>query len=295
MWRKILLSVSLCVGLLILAFLTWQAYVQTPKLHTKDNPLVARVYDQQLYKSDLDNLTVDVGDPSEKANVAAQYVQSWMAKQLLIAEAEARGGHNKADIERRVLDYRYALLVHNYIEQLVNAQLDRAVTDQAIEAYYTAHPEEFALRYNIFKGRFVVIPREAPNRTKIKKLLTAQGAKNLAALKSYCFQFAKDYSLDEDAWLQWDELIQSTPWNNTQNKGKLLRRSKLLQTSDETYSYYFKINEYRTVNDPAPLAFVRDQVKDIIIYKRKVQLAKKIKEDILKKAKNNDHCTVYEY
>jgi len=39
---------------------------------------------------------------------------------------------------------------------------------------------------------------------------------------------------------------------------------------------------------------VSDQIADCIIYKRKIDLANKIKNDRLEQAENNNDCTVYE-
>ncbi len=294
MWQKALYLPPLTLGLCTLAYLTWQAYTHPTHPHSDKTPIVARVHDQYLYKTDLEHITASANHPTEKAKLAEQYLQSWIAKQLLIAEAEAHTTHHKADIERKVLDYRYALLVHNHIEQLVNAQLDREVPDAAIEAYYKANQENFTLRTNIIKGQFVIIPRDAPKQAQLRKHLQAHSNQNHDALKTYCFQYAKDYSLDPTNWLQWDDLIQSTPLSNTPNKAKLLKNRKLIQTHDTTYSYYIKIKDHRTVNDTPPLPFVRDQIKDIIIYKRKIQLANKIKADILQKAQKDNHYTIYE-
>jgi hypothetical protein len=294
MLRRIILLALFGMLLLGILFIKWREHGQKKIQQTDDAP-VARVYDRYLYKSDLTNITADAKNPEDSVQLVEQYIQSWMAKQLLIAEAEAHSEYKKAEIERKVLDYRYALLVHNYIEKLVNAQLNREVSEQEIESYYQAHQGNFVLRYNIFKGKFIIIPKDAPNQARLTALLRAKGKDNMEALKSYCFQFAKDYALDQDIWLQWDELIQCTPFSKVTDKAKLLKNHKVLQTSDETYLYYFEINEYRTVNDTSPLEFIRSQIADIIIYKRKIDLANKIKEDILKQAKNNNHCVIYEH
>ncbi len=293
MLRKTILLILFGLILLAIFFIKWREH--TPKKgQTTDHSPVARAYDRYLYKNDLENITGGITNPEDSAKVAEQYIQSWIAKQFLIAEAEAHSDYNKAELERKVLDYRYALLVHNYLEKLVNAQLNREVSEQEIEAYYQAHQENFALRYNIFKGKFIVIPKDAPNQARITTLLKGKSKKSLEELKSYCFQFAKDYSLDEATWLQWNELIKGTPFSNVKDKAKLLKKHEVLQTKDETYLYYFEINEYRTVNDVPPLEFIRNQIADIIIHKRKVDLASKIKEDILKKTKNSNHCVIYE-
>ncbi|MEL7065211.1 MAG: peptidyl-prolyl cis-trans isomerase, partial [Bacteroidota bacterium] len=75
----------------------------------------------------------------------------------------------------------------------------------------------------------------------------------------------------------------------------LLSRSSLLQTSNEKYNYYFKIHEYKRANEVSPLELVSDQIADIIVYKRKIDLANKIKEEILQKAQKNNDCIIYEY
>ncbi len=291
--RKTVLLILLGGALLTLGVSKWVTYTRQDQAVA--NPPVARVYNQYLYKSDLEHLGTEANSPEDSAEIVAQYIQSWIAKQLLIAEAEAHSEYNKAEIERRVLDYRYALLVHSFIEKLVNTQLNREVSDEEIASYYQAHQENFVLRSNIFRGKFVVLPKEAPHRAKLRPLLMGKSKEQLVALRSYCLQFAKNYALDDTVWLPWDELIKGTPFNHALDKTKLLSTGKLLQASDDDHLYYFKINEYRRVGDISPLAFVSDQIDDIIIYKRKIALANKIKKDILQQAKGNNNCVIYEH
>jgi len=48
------------------------------------------------------------------------------------------------------------------------------------------------------------------------------------------------------------------------------------------------------VHEAFPLEVVSDQIADCIICKRKIDLANKIKNDMLEQAENNNDCTVYE-
>ena len=291
--RKTVLLILLGGALLTLGVSKWSTYNKQDQAAA--NPPVARVYNQYLYKSDLEHLGTEANNPEDNAEIVTQYIQSWVAKQLLIAEAEARNEYNKAEIERKVLDYRYALLVHSFIEKLVNTQLNREVSDEETASYYQAHQEDFVLRSNIFRGKFVVLPKDAPNRNRLRPLLMGNKQEQLVALRSYCLQFAQNYALDETVWLPWDELLKGTPFNDARDKTKLLSTGRLLQASDDDHFYYFKITEYRRVGDISPLAFVSDQIADIIVYKRKIALANKIKKDILQQAKGNNNCVIYEH
>jgi len=254
---------------------------------------VARVNGHYLYKQDLENIGADADNPEDSVALVERYIQSWIAKQLLIAKAEEQGAYNKVDIERRILDYRYALIVHSFVEKLVNAKLNKEVTEEEIQRYYQEHQDNFRLKHNIFRGKFIMLPKDAPNQARIRSWLSSKQEADVAALKSYCCQFAKAYSLNDAAWLNWEEAIQTTPFNKVTDKSRLLQRTKLAQTQDDEYIYHFKIDAYKLVNDTSPLPFVRNQVRDIIIYKRKIALANQIKEDILQQAKANKDYTIY--
>ena len=256
---------------------------------------IARVQNQYLYKHDLDNIGIDIVNPGDSVALVERYIQSWVAKQLLIAKAEEQEEYNKADIERKILDYRYALIVHSLIEKLVNDRLNRAVSDEDIRSYYQKNKDNFKLNKPIFQGQCIVLPKDAPNQAKLRTLLTANQAGDRAALTSYCCQFAKDYALNDSVWLSWEDIIKKTPFNKLTDPIKLLQRTKLAQTQDDEYIYYLKIKAYKLRNDIAPLAYVSNQIGDIIIYKKKIALANQIQEDILQQAKVNKDYTIYAY
>ena len=264
------------------------------KRHRKQSKQpVARVYNEYLYKDDLEGITTSAVNASDSAEIVDRYIKNWIEKQLMIANAKAYPGYNEVDIERKVLDYRYALIVYNFLERLVNDQLDKKISDEEIQDYYQQHLNDFELKYNIVRGRFVVVPKDAPNSRNLKLLLLSKNEKDLEDLKSYCYRFAKTYLLDDTVWHRFDEVINNTPLNDTPDKVKLLKRNKFIVLSDQDYSYYFGIYAYKIADEVPPLIFVKDQIVNIILHKRKVALANKIKENIFQKAEQNNAYTIY--
>lgn len=256
---------------------------------------VARVYDQYLYKKDLEHLVREVDTQEEKEQKLKAYIHGWVSKQLLVAEASAHGGYNKAEIEQKLLDYRNDLLSHGIIANLVDTQVNREVSTEELASYYQAHKKDFILKSSVFRGKFVSIPKDAPNRARIRSLFLSQNEARLAKLKSYCLQFSNDYVLDESVWLPWEELIKDTYLNNARDKSARLRKEKFLQVNGKDRYYYFQINEYKRAGNVSPLELVSDQIVDIIVYKRKIALANKIKKDLLQQAQKNNNCVIYEY
>jgi len=257
------------------------------------NP-IARVHNQYLYEQEVANIVPADTDPQDSLKLIEHYIQNWLAKHLLADQAEKYEKDHPSDIEKKVAEFRAALMTHNYIQKLVSERLDKQVSEEEILSYYETNQEDFKLKHHIVKGKFIIIPKTAPNIQNLKHLILSTEEADLLELQSYCAQFAKDYSLDEKVWLKWDELITKTPFRKVPDKTRLLKRTSFTEVQDPIYRYYLKIDAYKVTNDIAPLELVSEQIADVIIYKRKIALVNQIKQDILAQAKVNHDYTIYE-
>lgn len=263
------------------------------KLSEDEQEPVARVHDNYLYESDIEGIITQGVNKSDSASIIERYVKSWIKKQLLIAEAASNIEFDESEIERKILDYRYALIIHKFEEFYINKELDKEVTEGQIEQYYRDNIENFELKQNIIRGIFIKVPKEAPKLDKAKKLLRSNKKKDKAELRSYCFRFATSYSLEDSVWLNFDEVIKNTPLMDIPNKVQFLKENQYVETSDKEYEYFMKIEDYKITDQISPLQFVKDQIVNIIINKRKLDLANQLEEDIFKEAQNNNDFEIY--
>ena len=91
-----------------------------------------------------------------------------------------------------------------------------------------------------------------------------------------------------------DDLIESSPFvSEIPNKVQTIRRQKFLETSDSTHTYYIRILDYKISDGVSPLDFVRNQVEDIILNKRKMEIRKKHEEEIRSQAEKNDDYEIF--
>jgi hypothetical protein len=253
--------------------------------------VVARANDKFLYLHDLEGLTPKGTPVNDSIDIVNRYVKRWVKKNLLINEATRNIAFDEAEIERKILDYRYALMIYEFEKFYINQKLKQEVTEQDIKNYYNENKQNFELKQNIIRGIFVKLPKEAPKMNKFKKLLSPQNDEEWEELKSYCFRFAVTYFLEEQQWLNFDDVVKNTPLMNIPNKVQFLKdnNKKFVETSDENYLYFLKIYEYKISDQISPLEFVSDQIKHIILNKRKLDLSKQLEEEIYKRAeKNND-------
>ncbi len=143
------------------------------------------------------------------------------------------------------------------------------------------------------RATYLKVPLTAPKIKKIKDLIISTKEKDKAELKSYCLSFASAYHLADSTWMQFDDLVKDSPLTDIPDKLQFLKRTPYYETSDDTHLYMVNVEEYRISDSVSPLEFVREEIINIILNKRKVALAKQLDEEVFNKAKENEEFEIY--
>jgi len=254
---------------------------------------VARVHSNYLYMKDLKGLVPRGTSQVDSANRVERYVNLWIRKQLIIDEAGTKIDIDEAEIQRKIMDYRYSLLGYEYRSFYINKNLNKVVTDEEVKEYYQTNLDNFPLKQNVIRGQIVKIPQEAPKIREVQRWMKSGKSRDLEKLKEYCLTYATLYSLQDSIWINFDDLIKNTPLAELPNKVDFVSKNKYTEFSDDQSLYFLRINEYKIINDISPLEVVYDQIKNIIINKRKVELAKNLEEGIYERAKGNEEFEIF--
>ncbi len=255
---------------------------------------IARVKETFLYRDDLAGVVPDDISSRDSIDIVNQYVDSWIKKQLMIDKASANIQFDEADIERKVLDYRYALMVHEYEKLVVQQQLPKEVSDEEISQYYEEKKDNFVLKQNIIRGLFVKLPTEAPRIRRIRNGIRSYPDSNMEEIRTYCYQFANRSHLEDSLWVNFNEVIKNTPLASIPNKVQFLRSNNFVETSDDKFVYLLKLIEYKISDQVSPLDYVRDDIANIIVNKRKIQLTRDLENNTLKEAEEKKYFEKYE-
>ncbi len=259
----------------------------------KERKVVATVGNSTLYLDDLEGIVSKETSANDSTNLLNRYVNSWIRKQLLIAEASEQIDFDLPSIDRKVLDYRYALMVHEYKKYYVNQNLDTAISSTEIEQYYQENKNNFELKQNIIRGYFIKIAKNAPKIKRLGRLINSKKKDDFNELKSYCFRFAETYFLEDSIWINFDEVIRNTPYVSVTNKIEFLKSNNYVLEEDEEFAYILKIKEYKISDQMSPLEFVSNDIEQIILNKRKVALANELEEDVFKEATKSEKYEIY--
>jgi hypothetical protein len=260
-------------------------------INANQKPIV-RVFEKSLYASDINEILPKKSTPKDSAIFVKSYIQQWITNELILHQAESNLPDDEKNIQKEIDEYRKNLLVYRYETELVKQKLDTAVNMQEIENYYNSHAQNFMLKENIVKVSYVKINKKTPNADKVKKWYTSKEIKDQDNLKKYCIQYADNFFLDDNTWLLLDDVMKEIPLRDY-NPELLLKTSRQIELSDSTFTYYLNIKDFKIKNNPSPLSFEKENIRQIILNKRKLSLIEQMKQSVYSQAKENNNFEVY--
>ena len=264
-----------------------------PEQEPSKRKAVARVNNVYLYQDELEGIASNGATREDSVARIMAYVNSWIRKQLIIQEAQRKININEAEVERKVLEYRYSLIGFEYQNYYIRQNMVDSVSEEEIRKYYDEHRDNFILKRNIVRASFIKVPKAAPRTAKIKGWLFSIKPKEADELKSYCLSFSSAYRLSDSTWVEFDKLVVNSPLADIPNKIQFLRAYPYYETTDGDFLYYLKVDEYKISDSESPLEFVRGDIKNIILNKRKVELSQKLEEEVYENAQRNKQFEVY--
>ena len=261
---------------------------------TPERKPVARVNDKFLFQDELVGIVDQNSTAEDSAARVTSYINSWIRKQLLIGEAMKRININEVEVERKVLDYRYSLIGYEYQNYYIQQHLNDTISEKEIETYYKAHVDNFILKQNIVRGTYIKVPKTAPRTGKVKEMIFLKKEKDQNELKSYCLSFSVAYHLSDSSWLEFDKLVVNSPMAEIPNKIQFLKTNPFYETNDADFLYFLKVDAYRISDNVSPLEFVKEDIRNILLNKRKVELARALEDEVYENAVKQKNFEIFD-
>jgi hypothetical protein len=256
--------------------------------------VVASVEDKHLYASDLTGLVGKGISATDSATFVTNYIETWARKQAMLVKAEKEVELDNQEIERKIADYRYDLMIYELEKKYLQQNLDTTVTDQQIQTYYENNPANFELKQNIVQGTLVRLPKGTPDIDKARTWMKQKDESSKTELKNYCYRYASTYVIGDSTWVDFESMISHTPFRELPNKTQFLKQNTYAENTDEEGIYLLAINDYKIASQASPLSFVKNQVRDVILNQRKTALIRSFEQKVYKEAKENNKIKVHQ-
>ncbi len=237
-----------------------------------------------LYKTDIpEDILGKFKEGGDSTGLLKSFIDKWLENQVMVAIAEENLSDAEKNKEKLIEDYRNSLLIYEYQQKLMRENLDTAVTESEIAAFYKDNSETFLLRKNIVKIKYVKILKQKADLNKLKKLMQTASPENDKVLMALAESNAENFYLDSN-WLYLDDITKEIPLDENYNQQRFLANNKFIQIEENNMLYLLYIIDFRIKNAISPLAFERDKIKDILLYKRQLNFLKDNQKKLFDKA-----------
>ncbi len=257
-----------------------------------DEPL-ASVGEKVLYRSKVDEILPKGISAEDSISMSNNYIDKWIKQELLIQKADENLSIDQKDLREELEEYRNSLIIYKYKNELIKQRMDTIVTNQQIEEFYNNNPSNFNLNYSIVKATFVMIPGDLADPDLVKSLIADTSPEGLDELRDYCGQYAKRVNISADEWISFQMLEKNFP-NKVEDDETFLTQQKLYEMNDSNYYYIVSIHDYKLTNDLAPIEFVRNNIKNLILNQRKIKFLKEIEENIYTEGVRKKKFRIYD-
>lgn len=255
-------------------------------------PVLARVKDIYLYESEIRSIIPAGANPADSLTMVRNYVNNWVKDQLLVHKAEQNLTEEDMNFEQQLRNYYNSLVIFEYESKLIAQKLDTVVSETEIERYYDKNKNNFELKNTIVKSAYLKINKDSSQINSVRNLLRSGKINELDSLATYysgMFEFAH---LNTDTWILFDHLLKIIPIE-TYNTEAYLERNQFVEIQDQEYFYFVRFYDFKIRESISPLSLERENIRQIIINKRKTALLKEVRQELYETALENNEFEVF--
>lgn len=259
--------------------------------HKGKTPLV-EVSGEFLYKEDLQAALPLNISKDDSVLFAEHYIRNWIEDALLFDKAEGNIPDNDK-ISKLVENYRRALIMHTYQEELVNQKLANDISEEEINAYYEKNKELFRLDNPLVKGLFIKVPLSSPDLGNVRVWYRKNNQDVIEKLEKYSLRNAVSYDYFYDRWTSVPDVAAKIPLKVLDTDANYLDKNRNVEVKDTAFCYFLHIEDFLGKDKQKPLDFARDEIKEILINLKRVEFINKVKEDLYKRASDRNKIIYY--
>ena len=267
------------LGLLVL-LMTGCQYFQK----SVDKTPLAKIYDSYLYFEDIDPSVYRDKNSQDSVEAVRQYMEDWAYKTLLVKQAQRNV--DTIRINRLVKSYHQDLLTDTYKDLLMQKYIDTVVPADTLLQYYQKFKKYFVADIAWVQPKFLVMQKNDRKKSKFIKWFFSGKPEFADSLMNNVNHFSK-YNITGSKWYKMPEFKKEISALKRINEKYILKKSKKFVLKDSLSLYLVFINDFVNQNQNLPLVLVKDDLKQLVLSKRKQramsQLEAHIKQEAISK------------
>ena len=254
--------------------------------------LIARVNNNYLYKSDIDNLNIEFSSSYDSIIKVKSYINTWAKNYLFYEKALLNISiSQKQIIDKLINNYKFDIYNNTYKENIVKYKIDTIITENQLIDYYKRNFSNFLLKEPLYKIRFIGLPRDNIDRKFISSRFTRFSNEDKVFLDSISFQFTESF-LNDSIWINKKTLLKIAPFINPE-KVLSIKKPQYFQFEQSLQLYLFKVEDYLKKNEVSPFSYIETTIRNLVFNQRKLEFLKNFDQEIINDAIENKKFEIY--
>jgi hypothetical protein len=245
--------------------------------------VIAKIKGHELYLDEFVSALPKGTSSEDSTSFANSFIKTCATEMLLMDKAELNLPKEAKNVSAQLEEYRRSLVIYKYQKQLVSQRLDTTFSTSQIEDYYNNNKKNFELRNNIARAIFVKLDRDSKDLEKVKKLCRSEKEEDRLELEEFCVQHAMAFHLNDKQWIPLEELVNQAPKTGYLNVN-YFSSYHFAHVQDSAAHYLIDVKEVKYKNSVSPLEFEKENIRNILLNQRKLELIQKLEKDIFEEA-----------
>ena len=261
--------------------------------NSKEEP-IARVNDNFLFFSEIQESLDENMSQNDSMLAVNSAINNWASKKLLYEKAIFNLSNSKQnELDLLVKSYESDLYISNYEKEWLKTRVDTIVSNDQLQSYYNDNKNKFRLRQDILLARFIELPIENFNKTQIVRSFRRLNFQDKIYLDSISLQFKSSF-INDSVWLRPELFFNKFKIENIAKYNRYLKKKSFFEIKDLESLYLVYISDIHRKNDYAPMSYVKPTLVQILLNKRKLEMKKQLKTDILKQGIAENNFEIYD-
>lgn len=269
--------------------------------------VAAKAFDQVLTWDSLATWVPNDLSLEDSAAFAERVIDRWMREQVMVVQARTHLQTERSSLEKALEAYRRSLLINTYETRYVESRLDTEIDEEAIVAYFEAHPELFTLHDHAVRVLYLHLPdpqaaaaARGANWSKkdqkewdkqvnlIEGWLEAADSTSIPELERWCMEHGAMHHVDHEAWWTLSDLLDEVPLSLYRVESQIQRTSPMSFTEDDRL-YFVRFLDHGLKGKTAPLDVARDQITELVLQARRQRLLDALRDTLFQQAWAEGH------
>ena len=242
---------------------------------------VARVGDEFLSVEEIQEIIPKNLNKQDSLRIVNNVIEEWATSKLLIQNAII----NLTEIEKSQIDnksekYRENLIISEYRNKISNNNPDTLASKDEIELFFSENSKNFKLFEEIIKGRYVKLNKNTFNINEIKRRFRRFDQSDKSFFDSISIQLL-NYYLNDSIWINKKLFFNKIPSLEYDQSLRISKNNLFYVQEDSLALYLIKINNYKKADDYAPLEYIYNRIKEVIVSKKRIDYLNKIDKELI--------------